>query len=242
MAIFLDIASDALTSIGQLGVGQTLAPEGATQAQRVANRMLQKWSVRKLYLFNTPTIIIPLSANVQNYTVGPSGTSVQARPILVQAAQIALPGSAAFQPMNILDSTKWGAIRDKGATCSPLGLPQDIYPEYSYPNLTLHLWTIPSNAAQLAMEVWALLQQFAGLYDTLAFPPAYEEAIVHNLAMELCPYYDMPVPQSIAMLAADGLAAIQQVNAQSLGGALGDSQLLNPPNVGQPQASPAGGQ
>lgn len=240
MPSFLEIASDAVTSIGQLGVGQTISNEEATQAQRVANRMLQKWSVRRLYIYNTPTIQVALSAGVQNYTMGPSGVFARARPILVQAAQIALPGSADTRTLNILDSTKWGAIRDKGATCSALGLPQDIYPEYSYPNLALHLWTIPSNGAQLYLEIWDLLQQFATLFDTFAMPPSYEEGFIHNLAMELCPYYDMPVTPAIAQLAADGLAAIQQINAQNLGGALGESQTLNPPNVGQPQSAAGG--
>jgi hypothetical protein len=244
MSTFLDIATDAVTEINQLGTGQTLNPEGANQAQRVFNRMIFKWSAKRLYLYDTPKINVPLSNGVQSYTLGPSGVFVQTRPTMIQAAQISLPGSSYTPSLSILDSAKWAAIRDKGATCSANGLPQDIWPEMSYPNITLWLWTIPANNAILYLDIWNQLQQINTLFDELSFPPGYEEAIVHNLAAELCPFYDIPqVPPSVAALAADGLASIQQFNAQNIGGALGTSQTLAEPNTGIPAPTgPAGGQ
>jgi hypothetical protein len=243
MSIFMDIATDAMTAIGQLGVGQTISPEQATQAQRVANRMLSKWSLKRLYLYDTPRITLALTAGQQSYTLGPTGVFAQTRPTFIQAAQVALPGSQGTSPLSILDAGAWGGIRDKGALCSANGLPQDLWPEYSYPNITLWFWTIPNNAAQLFLEVWQQLQTFATLYDTLSFPPGYEEAIMWNLAMELCSFFDMPISPSVGMLAQDGLATIQAFNAQGLGLAAGESVKLDPPNKGIPiPTAPAGGQ
>lgn len=242
MSTFLDIASDSLTEIGQLGVGQSISPEQSQQALRLGNRMLQKWSLQRFMLPLVNSRPFVLAAGTQDYTVGPTGGFASNRPVFVEAAQIAAPGSSLYLPLNILDTSKWGAIRDKGATCSAAGLPQDVWPEYTYPNLSFHIWTIPSNGATILLKTWELLQQFVSVFDVLNFPPGYEEAIMHNLAMELSPFYDQPISSALQQLAADGLLRIQGLNAQSFGGALGESQTLQTPNLATPLPTGGGGQ
>lgn len=236
---FLDIATDSLTAIGQLGQGRSMSPEQAEQCLRVGNRMLGKWSTQRLYLYNVFTRTYALSAGTQDYTIGPGGTlgdPAATRPVLIESAQLTLPGSAQSNPISIYDKPKWDAISDKGAQSSALGLPSGVWPEYTYPTIALHFWPIPSNAAGLSLGVWDQLQQFADIYEEIALPPGYEEAIMWNLALEMCPFYDMPANYStIQQMAGEGRLAIQKINAQSLGGALADSQTLTSPNVGQPQ-------
>ena len=235
MSTFLDIATDALTEIGQVGMGQSVSAEQAAQAQRVANRMLQKWSIQRLMLYLIASRPFNLKVNQQDYSLGPTGADfVGARPILIEAAQSTPLNSTLYLPMNILDTPKWGAIRDKGATCSLTGVPSDLWPEYTFPNLTFHVWPIPSAIVTVYLKTWEMLQQFATLFDQLSLPPGYEPAIVQNLAMELAPYYDMPVSAGLAQLAADGLIQIQKINAQSLGGSLGESRTLATPNLDTP--------
>jgi hypothetical protein len=238
MATFLDIGTDALTEIGQLGIGRAPSAEQMQQALRVANRMLSKWSIQRLMLFTVNVRPFALTPDVQDYTLGPTGSlgaGAQTRPNFVEAAQVTPPGSSLYLGLNILDQIKWGAIRDKGATCSANGVPQDVWPEYTYPNIGLHFWTIPSNATALYLKTWEQLQQFATIFDVLNFPPGYEEAIQHNLAMELASFYDMQPSQTTMLLAGEGIAKIQAINAQGLGpGGLGESQTLAPPNLGSP--------
>lgn len=233
MATFLDIASLSLTKIGQIGTGQTASNEMLQQALTVGNLMLDEWSIDRLLLYNVNTRTYVLTANKQDYTVGPSAVDfVAPRPTFIETARVALPGSKQFNPLNVLDRTKWGAIRDVGATCSPNGLPQDIWPEYTFENLTFHLWTIPANAATILLGCWEELQQFQTLFDLLNFPPGYGNAIMNNLAQALCAFYDMPTPPEVAQSAALGLARIRAINAASLGGSLGESQTLVSPSVG----------
>lgn len=237
---FTDLASDVLADIGQLGIGQSASPEQIAQAMRFCNRILGKWSVNRFMLFTVGSSPYVLTPGTQDYTIGPSGaTFTAARPTFIESAQVQLPGSLMWEPLNLLDRTKWGAIRDKGATCSTNGLPQDIWVEYSYPNLGFHLWTIPANACIVQLAAWTQLQQFATPFDELEFPPGYEEALMKTLACALCPAYDMQVPQSLYNEAVEAVAFIQRINAQSLGGALGESQTLVNPNQVVPP--PTGG-
>lgn len=243
MSTFADLAADSLSDLGQLGIGQSASPEQLAQAMRYANRWLDKLSIQRLMLFTVGTTPYVLTPALQDYTIGPSaagaGSFVQARPTFIESAQIQLPGSAMTEPLNLLDRTKWGAIRDKGAICSALGLPQDIWVEYAYPNLAFHMWTIPSNACIVNLAAWVELQQFQTIFDQLNLPPGYETAIQKNLSVELAPAYDMAPSPALLQSAADGLVQIQKINAQSLGGALGESQTLQNPNQVVPP--PSGG-
>ncbi len=236
MSIFVDCASDALTSIGQLGVGQSASPEQLNQALRVANRMIAKWSLQKLMLYVVDTIQVVLSGTQQNYTLGPTGSTASIRPTFIEAAQVTIPGTAMELSMNLLNKTEWGAINDRGAMTSSNGVPSDLWTEYSIPNLGLHVWPIPQTSVVMTLAAWLPLQQFASVFDPLNFPPGYEEAIVVNLAFELAPYYDMP-QAPLAQLAADGLLKIQGINAQTLGKAIGDSRTLDAPNLALPLPS-----
>lgn len=233
MSNFGDVATDALSLIGQLGIGQSPSPEQLAQAMRYANRMISRWSIQRLMLFTVGSSPYVLTPNVQDYTIGPAAgaTFNQVRPTFIESAQIQLPNSAMTEPLNLLDRTKWGAIRDKGATCSPNGLPQDVWIEYSNPNLAFHLWTVPSNACTIMLAAWVALQQFNTIFDVLNFPNGYEDAIMSNLAIDLCPAYEAEPPPSLVAQAADGLIQIQKINAQSLGGQqLGESATLQNPN------------
>jgi len=242
---FLDLATDAMTAIGQLGVGQTISPEEAQQAMRVGNRMLAKWSLDRLMLFVINTRPFTMTIGLQDYTLGPTGVPfVGVRPVYVEAAQAVVLGSTMELPMNMLTKIQWGAIRDKGVTTSGGGTPgvsSDIWIEYTYPNLALHLWPVPGNPFVLKLGTWEELQQFATIFDVVNFPPGYEDPIVDNLAMELAKYFDMPVSQDLAGVAADGLLKIKGLNIKNLGGAFGEARTLQSPNLDQPTpAAPAG--
>jgi hypothetical protein len=242
MSTALDIFTDAMQSIGQVGDGQSLSSTNAQLAMRLANRMLQKWSNQKLMLYLITQRPFSLSANVQDYGVGPTGNPFtgQTRPVFVESGVATIPGSTMQNPLNILDKTQWDALPDSGVKAGTNGVPASVWVEYTYPNLTFHVSPIPSTIVAIRLGSWELLQQFTTLFDVLSLPPGYEEALVPNLAIELSDYFDQPISQNLAQLAADGLNTIKTVNAQKLRGALGESQALSSPNTGTPP--PAAGQ
>ena len=239
MPVLLDLISDSWSKVGQLGIGQSLSPEQAQQGFREANRMVGNWSVRRLMLYTISKRPFTLTPGQQDYTVGPTGGFVQARPTFVEGAQAIIPGTLNEVPMNLLDVVKWGAIRDKGASCSALGAPSDIWPEYSYPNMGFHVWPIPVAAVNINLRTWEQLQQFLTVFDTFTFPVGYEEPFTDNLSIRLAPYADRSISPELAASAAQGLIDIQSINAQGIGGSIGDSRLLQAPSLDVPR--PTGG-
>lgn len=232
----LDVITDSITYIGQAGIGRSISPEQAQQALRKANRMLQKWSLQKLMLYFITVRAFLLSANVQDYTVGPTGVPFGAvtRPVFVESGIAAVPNSSMQNPLNILDKTQWDALPDSGVVCGPNGTPASVWPEYTYPNLAFHVSPIPSTAVTIRLGTWEILQQFVAITDVLNLPPGYEEALMYNLAVEISGDYDQPVTSDLAALAADALNTIKTNNGQKLRGALGETQTLISPSVGLP--------
>jgi hypothetical protein len=231
-----------MQSIGQVGDGQSLNSSQSQLAMRLANRMLQKWSNQKLMLYLITQRPFSLAANVQDYGVGPTGNPFtgQTRPVFVESGVATVPGSTVQRAMNILDKTQWDALPDLGVKAGTNGVPQSVWVEYTYPNLTFHVTPIPSTIVAIRLGSWELLQQFATLFDVVTLPPGYEEIVVQNLAIELADYFDQPVSQTLAQLAADGLNTIKTTNGQKLRGAFGEGQTLSSPNTGLPPAAPAG--
>lgn len=236
----LDLITDSISYIGQAGIGQSIAPEQAQQALRKANRMLQTWSIQKLVEYVVTVRTFLLSTGVQDYTVGPTGaTFTGTRPVFVESGLALIPGTSMQNPMNMLDKTQWDALPDSGVVCGTNGAPSNLWPEYTYPNLSFHVSPIPSTPTTIKLGTWELLQQFSAITDVVNLPPAYEKAIMYNLAVEIAGDYDAPVSPDLAALAADSLNSIKTNNAQKLRGALGETQNLSSPNVGLPPPSGA---
>jgi len=243
MSSLLDLISDSLTEIGQLGVGQTISPEQGQQGLRFIQRIIGKLSIRRVMLYTITQRPFTLTANLRDYTLGPTGTlgvGVQTRPVFVEEVRVAGVGSLQDSPLSIVDPVGWAGIRDKGATNSALGLPQLVWPEYTVPNIGLHFWPIPSAAITATLGTWELLQNFVTLFDNIVLPPGYEGLLQQILAIEWASFFDMPITQGMSQLAADAILAIQGINTQGLGGAFGEAQRLeNSPNLAAPKPTGA---
>lgn len=242
ISTLLDVIGGALTIIGQLGRGQTVAPEDGALGLTETNLLLSQASTKRLMLPYVGTRTYTLVANTADYTVGPSGLFVAPRPTLIESAQAQVaPGVDAWIPMNVLDKAKWDGLIDRSA----VGLfPISIYPEYAgFPNLAFHIHPKPSSGSGIRLGAWEALTQFTSVFDVIAMPPAYEEWIKATLAVLMAPSYDQPVPGPVLQRQAKAEQAVMEINAQSIGGSLGTTQSLVTPNVGQPipPAPPAAG-
>ena len=238
MSTLLDVISGALTAIGQLGQGQSPNAEDAALGLRRANLLLSQWGTQRLYLYYVNTRQYTLTG-VADYTLGPSGTlSTDDRPTFIESAQMQASNGGPWVTLSILDKKQWDAIRTKDATAS---VADDFWPEYSYPAMGLHFNPAPSSGAKVKLGCWEQLAQFASVADSIAFPPAYEEFLESTLAITMAPDYDQPVPATLALRQQRAEAAVMKINAQSLGGSLGEGQTLQSPNLGAPIMPAAAG-
>jgi len=238
VSTLMDVGTGALTAIGQLGQGQTASPEDGALILRNSNLLLDQWSTQRLFLYVVGIRQHSLNSSIPSYTLGPSGAMSGTRPSFIESCQVNVPGSSIWLPVNVLDKSKWDAIINKNAIAD---VPTDMYPAPDYPNWTIYVNPAPILAAQIRFGVWEAFTQFISLFDTILFPPAYQEFLESSLAIMLAPYYDQQVPQGLLARQQKAELAVMKINAQGLGGSLGATQLLQSPNTGQP-ISPGGSQ
>jgi len=113
-------------------------------------------------------------------------------------------------PLVMLTEDAWAGVVQKDIT-SPW--PRQWYYNPTFPAGTLTLWPVPTSATtQLAIYVPTPVPQFTSLSNTFTLPPGYEEMIVTNLAVRLCPSYEKTPSALLMKLAADSMAKVKKVN------------------------------
>jgi hypothetical protein len=232
-ATCLDLITDSLVNIGELAAGETPSAEDAVFMQTRLNAMVDSFSLERLYLPDVVTITQPLVADQYIYTLGTVGVTNLpiARPTLIQTLSV-IDANGITHQLNILTSKAWAALKQKGVATAPL--PEDVYVDGAWPNLTLYFNPVPTLAPTLELFMWTALQSFPTLTTVFPAIPGYYEAFMWNLCLRICDGYNRQVTPSMAGAAADGLGRLKMFNEQMLQGSLGPGRTLQAPSIGQP--------
>lgn len=205
MATYHDLIEAALRRIGRLGSG-----ESATTAERAdgvleLNRMLGTWSSKLGPLFFETTESLTWTDAAASMTIGTSGGFNTSRPQEILAAQIR-SGTQDYD-LIILSHREYQAIPDK-ATTSTLPTHIAYNPTFASSLGTLFMWPVPSGAQTFRLTSKKPLADAVGA-STVVLPPAYEDAIVLNLAVRFGDG-DFPtvIPDGLRRLAADAFRTI----------------------------------
>lgn len=109
-----------------------------------------------------------------------------------------------------LTEQEYASIALKALTAT---YPECAYYNPTYPTGTLIPWPIPTSATlQWALYHWTAVPQFAALSTTVSLPPAYEEALVSNLAILLCAPYERKPNPILVTTARESMAALKRAN------------------------------
>ena len=84
--------------------------------------------------------------------------------------------------------------------------------EPTYPQGTLHVWTVPQQANTLGLMPWVPLTRLQSLDTEVTFPPGYERWLRHALAVEVAPEYGREPSLIVVANLAQSIAAIKRTN------------------------------
>lgn len=215
MTTAADIINLSLKQAGVLGVGQAASAEDVNDAMRLMNQMLAQWQRRRWLVYHLVDSACP-ATGAEYYTVGIGEDFNIARPDGLEDGcffRQTVNGSPypVDYPLEILQSREdYSKIRLKNLN----SFPQYIYYDAAYPVGKVYVWPLPSNLYTVHILVKAQLQSFSTLADNVLMPPEYEEALMYNLAVRLCPMYGLPIRPDINMLAQSSLNTLKMANAQ----------------------------
>ena len=213
MATALSLIKSALKKIRVLGVDREPTASESADGLTALNAMLDAWAIERLMVYQVRQRSLSWPSATQSRTIGSGGNFSVDRPIRIDSAFLRDSNSQDY-PLSILtDRTQYDGIVSKTQQST---LPEYLFYDPAYPLGTLYLYTVPTDAITLLLNVWQTLQSFTSLTADLALPPGYQRAIEFNLAPEIASDYGMEVPANVQRIAVQSKAAIKAINVPSM--------------------------
>lgn len=209
MATARDLINNSLRLIGAIATGETPSADEANDGLIALNNLVDSWSNEKLLIYNIVREEFSLTGGQQAYTIGATGNFATSRPLKIESASLEVQGSDPYEcPINIVDYDEWSRIASKEVTSS---IPHTMYIEGTFPNETINLWPVPSEANKVVLYSRKPLTNFT-INTEIVLPPGYMRALVYNLALEIAPEYGKEPLSSVVNSAMEAKENIKRTN------------------------------
>ena len=201
MAVRAYTATDFITKALQLltVIDVTAVPGGEMLAQGfdALEAMVDNWRTHRAAMYATESQQFNLSANTQNYTIGPGATWDIARPSwidfwsLIQDRTAAATSLTELPYNRVLGIKEWQRIAIKGSTAS---YPTMLFFDQAFNSAngrgTVKVYPIPTvSTAAVVLYLPTAIANFGTLTASFLFPAGGVLAIQTNLAVALSLYY-----------------------------------------------------
>jgi len=211
----LNIIQLALKDCGAFGVGQSPRAEDINDAMTKLNQMIGEWSRKRWLVYELIESSI-LSTGAESYTIGPGGQfAVSPRPNVISAAFMRQPingGLPIDYPLEIILAREDYA---KIGLKSMVAFSSYLFYDTGFPMGNIYTWPVmPATQYELHIIYKNDIQQFTSLNETIVLPLEYRNAIQWNLALRLCPTYQLDVHPVVMGMAKDSLNVIRGANPQ----------------------------
>jgi len=217
VATYRTLIADALLDLGVLAEGETAGADEEASALRTMNRMLDSWDAEKLRLYTVARTEATIVSGTATYTVGSGGDFDVGRPASVDQIvglnyQDTSGTNDREQPLHRHTEESWSqvAIKDTQST-----YPTSYYYDANFSSglATITLYPVPTGTTlELVLYAWTHLSQVTTVTNTVTLPPAYERAIVKNLAIELAPSYGKQPSQLLMQQAMNSTEVMKRAN------------------------------
>jgi hypothetical protein len=164
-------------------------------------------------------LVFALTPGQQTYNMGANPPNAwdfnYPRPARIERMGIIWLGNAEQPlelPMQYLTVAQWQEIPVKNISSS---LPQYCWDDNGYPFRGLNFWPIPNTNDQVTIYPWSAVTLPTTLTSLIAFPPAYYQAFVYNLAVMLASEFPVVPPeilQTVMSIASQTKALIKSLN------------------------------
>lgn len=209
------VTKRAMRALGRIGEGQTPSASDSQDALEVLNGMINTWAAQNLTMHFLLRTVVTLVSGTPSYTIGTGGVINIVRPLDILYATLIIDDTqdpVTEIPIDVLSDQRWAGIMQKDLT-NPLV--QSIWFDHAYvAGLGLiYVWPIPDvGTTQLVLYTQQAITQFVNLVSTYVAPPAYEDALVYQLARRLAPEYNMDAPATVIELAKETFGILKRAN------------------------------
>ncbi|GMR21486.1 MAG: hypothetical protein BMS9Abin36_2087 [Gammaproteobacteria bacterium] len=203
------LVTAAYRKSGAVSSGQDPTSAESADGLEAMNAMLTSWSEQNITVPYRVEDVIPLITGKTEYTMGSGGDVNTDRPLSMADAWLTDSGGDVSYRFEItMMLREFTRIANKNESSRPgrgwyepvypLGkLTLDVNPDQTY---TLHVWSLKQ------------LSEFSALASSSTLPPAYDRAIIFNLALEIAGELGSPMDPLNMKLANDAFKSIRNAN------------------------------
>ena len=218
------LITDALQDLRQFGTADTIPAADITAAALKFNFLIKKWETVGLLQWCRDIIPVPMIANKQIYTIGPSGADITSyRPLRVMEGsyiRYTAGGQNFDTPLDVLSRVEYEQLGNKLAN----GTPNSIYYQptmgagaYNPANSpgTLYVYVTASDTTRtIYLDVQRPIQDVLATGDALDFPVEWYDAISKGIGAAMADKYEIPEDR-ISRVKAEAAQALKEINAWS---------------------------
>lgn len=213
MATAQDLIQAAFEELGVYAPGETLTAADAARGLWALNGMLDSWSNESLFCYAIQEFTVPLQVGQNQYTIGPGGQVNGVRPLRAitgPGAAYVMDSNQCRYPVDVIERDQWNQI---GLLTTNSQIPTRMFYDPQFPLAILNVFPTPAADYNLYFDAYLQLSDFANLTTPMQLPPGYQDAIQHNLAIRLQPYFQRAqLSPVIVELASTTKAAVKRTN------------------------------
>ena len=216
MSTAQDLIQAAMEELGVYASGEVVTAADFSRGLWVLNGMLDSWSNESLFCYaiqETSFLLVPGQAA---YTLGPGGQINAPRPLRVlDGAGVAYIQDTNLNnyPVSVIPRDMWNQI---GLRANTSNIPDTMFFDPQFPLAIINIFPVPLLPYTMFFDAYLQLVDFATLTQVLSLPPGYQDAIQHNLAIRLKPFFkDAQIDPIIIELASQTKAAVKRNNIRS---------------------------
>lgn len=213
------IIKRALRLLGVLAADTPLQGEMLPDGLESFNDMLDAWNIEKLMIPALSRQTFALVVGQGQYQIGAGGGQDfdAERPVHLEQGQVFLTGGTLGLLEVELDAMpleEYGRILNKNIDSIPGRFFYNPGVQYG----TIYLDPLPSSPFTLILWLESLFAQIAmaAINTAVIIPPAYKNALVYNLAIEMAPEYEVTPSDIVASRATKYKADIKRLNQRDL--------------------------
>lgn len=186
------IIKDALILCGGLEDDEDPTSEQQTYSRRALNRMCKAWSKKGLKAWCWNEVTLTLATSQASYSIGPTGADlVTERPLELRNVRKVVTGTQEV-PIRVISRSEYMEQPSKDSDSEPVS----VFYDPQLDNGIMYVWPSPSGAYSLKFSAKQYIEDFDSSTNNPYFPTEWLEAIVYNLALRLCPKYEVNVNSS----------------------------------------------
>ena len=210
MASANDQINGALRLLGVLAEGETPSAATSQDALTALNQMIDSWNTERLSVFSTQDQVLNWLPNQISNTLGPTGSLVGQRPILVDdATYFRDPSNNISFGIKLINQQQYDGIAVKTVTST---YPQVMWVNMTYPDIEVYVYPVPTKLLEFHFVSVEPLMSVPSLSTDIAMPPGYLRAFKYNLALEIAAEFGINPNPQVSRIAMTSKRNLKRIN------------------------------